>query len=86
MKTKYIYSAYGQEFKENMKFLDDYGLNDKICELAEISRKLVKDENFDRAQLETYICSHFKFEVMHKILNNATDVEKNTKETKDDGK
>lgn len=83
--TKYIYSAYGEEFKEIMSLLKEQGINDKIEELAKIAFELVKNNNVDRTQLEMYVCNSFQFKLLQNVLNNPTAIEKlKNKEKKDD--
>lgn len=85
--TKYIYSAYGKEFKENMNFLKEQGVNDKIEELADLAFELIKNENVDRTQLEMYVCNNFKFSLLKKTLAEPAFVEEvNNGEDKKNGK
>lgn len=85
--TKYIYSAYGKEFKEIMDLLKEQGINDKIEELAKIAFELIKNNNVDRTQLEMYVCNSFQFKLLQNVLNNPTAIEKlKDEEEKDDGK
>jgi len=66
--TKYIYSATGVNIKEIEKIVKKSELNEKIDELADLCLKLIKNENFDRTQLEMYVTSHFQFEVLAKLI------------------
>lgn len=73
--TRYIYSAYGKEFKENMELLNNSGITDSINNLVDETYNLIKEENIDRAQLECYITSTFRFNLLTKIMSQPLNIQ-----------
>ena len=82
MATKYIYSSYEKEFEDTMKILKESGIDKNIEKLTNCAYRLIKDQELDIYQLETYICSKLRYGIHAKIINEPTKIEESIEKEK----